>query len=246
MKIEVVTSFDQKYYNLIGKYAVASFLKNWPENIKLNCYVEDMNIENHEKINQIPFTALPETYFKFQNSSYKNRVKTFAKKGYSIIHALENIDCDFLIWIDADVITHAEVPFNFLKNLCLKDDLCTFMGVLHEQDNKVYFSCESSFFIVNKSHKNFLKFSNRYREYYDNELTENLRRFYDGEVLGATITDLKEFGNMKDLNPKSAHKTPMPRTLLNDYFKHLKAGLKEQVEVEKDMQSLEQFVLKIK
>lgn len=246
MKIEVVTSFNEKYYNLIGKYCVASFLKNWPTDIKLNCYVEGMHLVENEKVNQIPFDDLPESYFKFQESSHNNRVKTFAKKGYSIIHALENIDADVIIWIDADVITHTKVPFDFLQNLCSYEDLCTFMGVLHEKDDVTYFSCESSFFAVNKAHKNFLRFANRYREYYDNELTENLRRFYDGEVLGATILDLKKFGNMKDLNPASAHKTPMPRTILNDYFKHLKAGLKEQVDIEKEMKSLDKFLLKIK
>jgi len=226
-KISVITSFNRTYYDLIGKFAVASFVKYWPKEIKLICYVEDIKIENHKRITQIPFTELPASYFEFQNSDYKNRVKTFAKKGYSIIHAMEKVDCDKLIWIDSDVLTTNKVPYNFIDDLCSDQDLAAFMGVWHEEDNKKYFSCESSFFVLNKNHLHFSDFSKRYREYYDNKITDNLRRFYDGEVLGATIQDLTHLGNMVDLNPSTAYKTPMPRSVLNNYFVHYKAGLKD-------------------
>lgn len=229
--IAVITSFNKHYYDLIGKFCVASFIKNWPENIKLNCYVEEMSLEDHYRLNQIPFSDLPITYFEFMKTKYKNRVKTFAKKGYSIIHAMETIDCDLLIWIDSDVVTHTPVSQTFLESLCLDDTMSSFMGVWHEANNKHYFSCESSFFVVNKKHKNFPQFAQRYREYYDNKLTENLRRFYDGEVLGATIKDLEHLGGMRELNPEF-HKTPMPRILLKDNFFHLKAGLKDQEDLE--------------
>lgn len=226
-KISVITSFNRKYYDLIGKFAVASFIKYWPKEINLICYVEDMKIENHKKITQIPFTDLSVSYFEFQNGNYKNRVKTFAKKGYSIIHAMEKVKCDKLIWIDSDVLTTDKVPYSFIDELCLDNDLASFMGVWHEEDNKKYFSCESSFFVLNKNHSHFSDFSKRYREYYDNKITNNLRRFYDGEVLGATIQDLAHLGNMKDLNPSTAYKTPMSRSILKNYFIHYKAGLKD-------------------
>lgn len=235
-KIAVITSFNSHYYDLIGKFCVGSFIKNWPADIKLTCYVEEMSIEQHNKINQIDFSELPPTYFEFMESKYKNRVKTFAKKGYSIIHAMENLDCDLLIWIDSDVVTHTPVTNKFLEELCSDKTLASFMGVWHEFEGKDYFSCESSFFILNKKHKNFPAFSKRYREYYDNRLTENLRRFYDGEVLGATIKDLEHLGGMRELNP-NFHKTPMPRIELNDHFSHLKAGLKEQEDLETNILS---------
>jgi hypothetical protein len=236
-KINIITSFNESYYNLIGKDCVGSFLKYWPENFHLTCYVEKMRLENHPRIHQISFDELPQSYFEFQQSDYKPRVKTFAKKGYSIIHAMENLNCDILIWIDSDVLTHAPITKDFLEKICSDKNLATFLGVWHEADGKNYFSCESSFFVVNKNHKNFLKFSKRYREYYDNRLTKNLRRFYDGEVLGATIKDLEELGGMCDLN-LTGSKTPMPRSILKDFCTHFKAGLKDQ-------EDLDSYVLKI-
>lgn len=235
-KITVITSFNETYYNLIGKYCVASFLSNWSDKINLICYVENCNLESHERILQIPFSELPSSYFDFQKSKFKDRVKTFAKKGYSIIHAMENIECDKLVWIDADVITYSTVPYDFIDQVCSNNDLAAFMGVWHEKENKKYFSCESSFFILNKNHNHFRDFRLRYREYYDNRITENLRRFYDGEVLGATIKDLEHLGQMRDLNPSTAHKTPMSRSILKNYFIHYKAGLKERDDLNFDIE----------
>jgi hypothetical protein len=233
-KINIITSFNESYYNLIGKYCVGSFLKNWPTDHHLTCYVEEMRLEDHPRIEQIPFSELPSSYFEFQQSNYKPRVKTFAKKGYSIIHAMENSNCDILIWIDSDVLTHSLVSSEFLENICKESDLATFLGVWHEANGKKYFSCESSFFVLNKNHKDFSKFSKRYRDYYDNKLTGSLRRFYDGEVLGATIKDLEHLGGMRDLNLTSSN-TPMPRSILKDYFAHLKAGLKDQDDLDSNI-----------
>ena len=235
--MSIITSFSKDYYERIGKYSVGTFIKYWPSGINLHCYVEDLYLDHHPKIIQIPFTELSPEYHEFQKSDLKQRVKTFSKKAYSVIHAMENIDCDILIWMDADVITKNLVSIDFLLDLCDDSTLATFMGVWHHRDkhdptSDIMFSCESSFFMLNKNHLAFEKFANRYREYYDKRLTKNLRRFYDGEVLGATILDLKDYGRMNDLaaslekNPK----TPMTRSILNQHFFHFKAGLKEEID----------------
>lgn len=235
--ISVITSFSKEYYEKIGKYSVATFIKFWPANIKLYCYVENLELIPTSNIVQIPFSELPQEYYDFQKSDYKSRIKTFSKKAYSVIHAMENIDCDILIWMDADVITKEIVDYNFLTSLCDDTKLITFMGVWHHKEknnpsSQLMFSCESSFFLLNKTHLNFKKFSKRYRQYYDERLTTNLRRFYDGEVLGATIIDMDNKNIMNDLaeNLDKNPKTPMTRTILNNYFFHFKAGLKENVD----------------
>lgn len=238
-KIVTITSFNEKYYKHIGKYCVASWLEYFPKDYQLVCYVEECNIEHNNRITQIPFTELGESYFDFQKSKYKDRVKVFSKKGYSIIHAMENTDADFIIWIDADVITHSKVTEEFLKSICLPDVLATFMGVHHprdknDPDSELMFSCESSVFVLNKNHQSFESFAQRYREYYDKRLTQNLRRFYDGEVLGATIKDFSK-AKMNDLNEEKGHKTPMPRTVLAECFMHFKAGLKDASDFEQEI-----------
>jgi hypothetical protein len=57
-------------------------------------------------------------------------------------------------------------------------------------------------------------------------------------VLGAVINDLSKMATMRDLSPSHKHKTPMPRTILNDYVMHFKAGLKDKESLVDDIQSV--------
>jgi hypothetical protein len=231
MKISVITSFDKKYHDSIGQYCVSSWLKYWPEKLNLTCYVEEFSLPTNEKIIQISFTELAEEYFQLQNDSkIKDRVKIFSKKAYSIIHAFENIDADRIIWIDADIITKDFIDIEMLEKLCAQDTLATFMGVWHGKNKqskgeKDFYSCETGFFVVNKSHKGFHDFSKRYREYYDKRITTNLRRFYDGEVFGAVILELKEKYKFRDLSEElqKQYNSPLRHTDLGKYLDHHKS-----------------------
>lgn len=230
MKFEIITSFDQKYYNNIGKDSVSSWLKYWPERMSLTCYVEEFSLPSQKRIKQISFDHLSEDYVKFQNSSESDRVKLFAKKAYSIIHAFENSDADRIIWIDADVLTTNEVSEEFLESLCSNDTLASFMGVWHDEDKanktgKKFFSAETGFFLVNKNHKEFVNFSKRYRQYYDEHIKENVRRFYDGEVFGAVVKEFESKARMNDFCGKfeKKYKSPLKYTELGNYFIHYKS-----------------------
>jgi len=235
MKLEIITSFDQNYYNLIGKDCVNSWLKYWPEEFSLTCYVEEFSMPNHKRIKQIPFDNLSKEYFEFQNSiQNNNREKIFAKKAYSIIHAFENSNADRIIWIDADTITTQPMNTKLLLTSCPNDTLATFMGVWHHKDkndsnSELKFSVESGIFIVNTKHEGFKKFVSRYREYYDKKITQDLRRFYDGEVLGAVILEFKNKFKFNDLcEPfKKKYKSPLPYTDLGKYIIHFKSKSKK-------------------
>jgi len=231
MKIKVITSFDERYYNLIGQKCVESWLQHWPKALSLTCYVENFRLEDKKRINQIDFDQLPKEYFEFQESQFNDRVKIFSKKAYSIIHAFENLDADRIIWVDADVITFNDIPLSFLENLCSDDTLATFMGVHHHKIKRdatspLMFSGETGFFIVNKQHQGFSAFSNRYKEYYNKRITENLRRFYDGEVFGAVVEEFKDTYKFFDLATTTGKKakSPLKYTELGQkYIKHYKS-----------------------
>jgi hypothetical protein len=231
MKIKVITSFDERYYNLIGKECVDTWLEYWPKELSLTCYVENFRLDNTKRIEQIDFDQLPSEYFEFQKSKFNDRVKIFSKKAYSVIHAFENLDADRIIWVDADVITFDKIPLVFLENLCPNDTLATFMGVHHhkikdDETSPLMFSGETGFFILNKTHVGFKEFANRYKEYYDKRITENLRRFYDGEVFGAVVEEFKDkykFFDLASTTGKKA-KSPLKYTELGQkYIRHYKS-----------------------
>ena len=87
--IQVITSFNQLYYDLIGRDSVNSFLEHWPEDLSITCYVEGFRIPEHKRIKQIDFDQLDPDYEKFQlDTMFSQSDKKFSKKAYSVMHAL--------------------------------------------------------------------------------------------------------------------------------------------------------------
>jgi len=107
--------------------------------------------------------------------------------------------------------------------------LSTHFSVWHKKDGKEWHSCETGFFILNKTHPEFDTFYKTYRDIYVNDKNQDLRRFYDGEVYGKSVEILESAGNkMMDLNP-GRHRTPIPRSILAPYLNHFKAGVKDRI-----------------
>ena len=231
MKIEIITSFNQAYYDKIGKDAVSTWLEYWPLELTLTCYVEEFKLPDHPRIKQISFENLPIEYTEFQqDSNLKRRVKLFAKKAYSIIHAFKNSDADRIIWLDADVLSLDSIPLEIIKDICPNDALIAYMQVWHNEEkgnkeSKLFSSAESGVFVVNTNHKKFKKFADRYTAYYNKRIQENLRRFYDGDVLGAVVKEFETDSKVIDLcaDFKKPYKSPLSHTMLGNYLRHYKS-----------------------
>jgi hypothetical protein len=227
MNIEVITSFNQNYYDRIGKDCVESWLTHWPIHQKLTCYVEDMTLPTHWRINQVGFEQLGDEYLQFQNLAKTPRQKTFAKKAFAVIHAMHNSTADWVFWIDADVITTQDIDPE-LFNICLKPEyLCVYMGVRYtsRRDGTTgnWLVPESGIFAVNTKNKKFAQFRQEYsRRYYERDFT-GLRKGYDNDVLGATIeaTKAKYFDLCGSFT--KAYKSPLGHTIFGPYLKHYKA-----------------------
>lgn len=230
MMIAAITSFNQDYYDRIGQHCVESWLRYWSQDITLTCYVEEFRMAVQPRVQQIDFENLCDQYRTLQASDARARVKTFAKKAYSVIHAMEHLDCDRLVWIDADTISTAQVQQQHILALCPDDVCAAFMGVHHHLDkhdptSPLMFSAETGFFILNKCHPGFDQFRTRYREYYDQRLEQGLRRFYDGEVFGAVIKELQDHVTFRDLcEPLSkSYNSPMKHTPVGRFLTHHKS-----------------------
>lgn len=218
MSIAFITSMNENYYHRCGKFMIESFEKHL-SNYTLNLYNEDFT-PNH-KINLIGWN-LGDEYNKFAERWPPNSsIAKFAKKGFSIIHAMNHIECKYLIWLDADTIIQKSFDKELLKQITNKKNLSTHLSVYHEHNNKIYHSCETGFFCLNKTHPKFTDFKKIYTQIYTTDDTNNLRRFYDGEVYGETVNRLDQ-KYMNNLNPSEKYKTPIKHSILNDYILHYK------------------------
>lgn len=225
MGIEVITSFNEEYWNTIGRDCVTSWIQYWPHDMTLTCYVEGFAMPAMPRCQVVHWSALGEQYLAFQASDQGTRVKTFAKKAYCVMHAWRTSTADRLIWLDADVITHSKISKKFLDQLCDDHTVITYMGVNHQHQGQRYHSAESGVFVVNLRHALFDTVATRYEQRYHNHEHQDLRRFYDGEVLGAVCREFQHTGAVRDLcaGLGKDYKTPIRHTVLGQYLHHHKS-----------------------
>lgn len=227
MNIRVITSFNEKYYNLIGRDSIDSWLKYWPIDLQLTCFVEEFSIPNNDRIIQIPFTEFSNDYQKIQSAKIGSQARKFAKKAWCFVHAMENIDADRIVWLDADVLTLKSLPLELLHNILPDDVLSTHMGVTYTTKKNGtagrWFVPETGFFAINKNHPKFQEFLAGYKRRYVDLDDSNLRRFYDNDVYGYVFEDLKSKGYDLCSNFEKPYKTPLSRTVLGQFLQHYKA-----------------------
>jgi hypothetical protein len=225
--IEVITSFNQHYYDLIGKDCVSSWLEHWPKDMNLTCYVEEFQLPEHPRVKQIDFSNLEQSYRDLQNEDFHSSVKKFSKKAFPFIHAMYNSSADWVLWIDADVLTENPVPDDFWVKQLNSRYLSAYMGVVYYADKEGapgnWLVPETGMFAVNLKHPEFEKFRNEYARRYRERDFANLRREYDNDVLGAAINHTPAEYLDWSANLAKAYKTPMRHTVLGSHFMHWKA-----------------------
>lgn len=227
--IEIITSFDQRYYDLIGKDCVSSFLENWHDQFQLTCYVEGFALPQHVRIQQIDFDSQvdPEYHVLQQDTAYGVQVKKFSKKAFAFVHAMYHSTADWILWLDADVITTKSVPARLIYDCMRDEDLSMYMGVTYTTDKSgrpgSWLVPETGVFAINKGHDKFETFRNEYRRRYVERDHADLRRFYDNDVFGAAINvaDAPVYDLCKGF--VKPYKTPLPHTVLGEYLTHYKA-----------------------
>lgn len=224
-----ITSMDYHYYDKCGKVMLQSWKRHASGIGPMYVYNESLFEPKVKGVRKAGWNLGPE-YLKFHKRHTNSKTKTFAKKGFPVIDAMNRLQCERLIWVDADAVFKQPMPAQFIELICPEDTLSTHFSVYHHVDGVEYHSCETGFFILNKNHPGFHDFASTYADIYHNDKTEGLRRFYDGEVYGKTVELMKAKGyKMLDLNP-GRHKTPISRSIIHPYIQHYKAGLKEKID----------------
>lgn len=225
--IETITSMDQRYHDLIGADSLASRLAHWPCDMAMTCYVEDFWMPQHDRVQQIDFDQLHEDYTHIQQANISVNARKFAKKAYPVIHALWHSTADWLLWIDSDVITVADIPAEFWQSQLQDQYLAAYMGVHYDcaKDGRRgdWLVPETGVFGVNLRHVRIGQFREEYRRRYLQRHHQDLRRFYDNDVFGAAIKSVP--GPYLDWCQDfvKPYKTPIGRTVLGQYLHHYKA-----------------------
>lgn len=227
-----MTSMDKKYFNESGKAMLQSWKRHCNTLGTMWCYNEQLFDPKVKNVRTAGW-QLGEQFLKFQRRHDNRKVKTFAKKAFPIIDAMDRfVEYDRIVWIDADAVFTENVPRMLMELIAPDDVLSTHFSVWHIKNDIEYHSCETGFFILNRRHEGYKEFCDLYKDIYYNDRNEELglRRFYDGEVYGKTVEIMEAKGyKMMNLN-QGKHKTPISRSIIAPYMSHFKAGLKDRVD----------------
>lgn len=246
-KFAVITTTYKQSFEDYGLENIKSFLENWPSEIKLHVFLEDFKSENPDPNRVIYYdlhTTIPDLYsLKLRNKNFKidsndeklknikskpHKSKTylfdyvkFANKSYVMFYGIENIDVDYIIWLDIDVRTHTKIPLSFIEKICPENSMVTYL-----RREKSY--TETGFLAFNRKHpklKNYLQIA---KDIYDNDKVFTIDYFKQGytdcHVFDYALNKIvSTFGTVvNDLNTTKEKSHPFINSQLGLYMDHFK------------------------
>lgn len=245
-KIICFTSMNKPYYDKIGKLMIDSWEKFWPDDCQLFVYQEGFQIKENERIKGISWEDnCYDKWLKF-SEKIKSPAVTFAKKGYTMIAGMKDIQCDLLIWLDADLISWKEFPRDKILSILPPNKLIAFFDTYYQinpeytkeqyiDKKRPYTAAESGFVVINKTHKNFHNYLNEYERLYDSqERLPEVCEWFDGNVCASAAINYREHvEDLSNLRTTNKSQTPINRSWIFEYCYHAKAKQKDGLDIKK-------------
>jgi hypothetical protein len=228
MQLHVYTSQSRAYFDSIGKYSLASALEYLPPDARITVTTEDAADfpQLNSRIQVVDLYGLDNGFREFEDrwrGRTMAKVINFAKKGYTVLWALEHSTADIMIWLDADAYFERKVDAAWAQGL-LRGNLGAQMGVTHDDGE---FTVESGFFLMDLHHPGRADFARFYRDYYDNDRCENMGRFYDSNVHGHALRDCERAGHtFTEMNLRQKGNTPLKGSMIHGWVGHFKGKVK--------------------
>lgn len=242
MKIKCFTTMHKPYYNHIGKLMIESWSKFWPKECELIVYQEGFEIDKSERVSAINWEdRCLQPWLQF-SQKIKGPAATFAKKGYAMIAGMKDIECDLLIWIDADCITHQEFSIDKILSILPDKKLIAFFDTYYQYNpnynQQDYLkrgsigAAESGFVVINKQHPMFARYLAEYERLYNaDERPDEVGEWFDGNVCFTAAAKFKEhIEDLSLLRTTNKTQTPINRSWIGEYVYHAKAKQKNNLD----------------
>ena len=121
MKYIACTSFSPKGYEVYGKKFLETFLEFWPIDIAVfyegqKPDISDSRIIYHDLLEDMEFRAFQDEYGYFSGKDYRFMATKFSPKVFAKTSIRP--ECDWYIWVDADVVTTRKIDERFFNETC--------------------------------------------------------------------------------------------------------------------------------
>lgn len=233
----VITSFTEEGYQKYGKSFLETFKEYWPDNVNIVVYYEgdDPRPGWHfiEEVDGLvdwmdAISKFPMMRGLIGDGQYEIQVDAgMARKMFMQIYAATTYGGK-VFWVDADVITHAKVPTDFLDSVLPDDKLCCFLG---REGWTFPDYTESGFLGFNTEHPLTASFFGAYKTIFTSGLIFRLNGWHDCYGFDAARNSFKAqrdaFINLSaHLKPDSTNH-PFVNCVLGKYMDHKKGNRKK-------------------
>ena len=197
--ITVISTFSDEGWKQYGKRFVETYVKYWPKEIKLKIYCDTVQ-EGFPSVEWIKLNDVCPDLVKFKerhkNNQHAHGLKPdgskksylwdavkFAHKSYCVSHAALNSSTDLIIWLDADVVTHSPVPFEFIESLLPQNHYCAYLG-----RQKIYPEC--GFVVYDTTSKHNKIFMQDWQNYYNKDSLFNEIEYHDSYLFWQLVKNI--------------------------------------------------------
>ena len=251
MSYTVITTFNQAGQDLYGQRMIDHFEKFWPASVDLRVYTENCQprftrsnsvgldifqvspqcvdfVERHKNNPEAhggSGTHNKAVYLK--DKSFRWQAVRFCYKIFSVYHAAHSINTDWLIWLDADTVTHTAVPEPWLSQVCPTDYYLSYLG---RTDN---YHSECGWVAYNLRHPQTRAFVDRLAEMYVRDEIFQYPEWHDSYIWDVVRREWRDQRGVLpyDLNPepdtRGKAKHPFINSELGRYMDHFKGDRKK-------------------
>lgn len=188
-KIKYITTFSKNGYEVYGKTWINSFLSNVNDsNVIAEIYVDfPLQVSSDKIIIKDYDSAVPnhkdwitEFESKYNGAQYNKKMGVrFSFKSFVMMHALENNNDCYVIWLDGDCIFQSNQSYSDFVEPILNNK---FVAVQREH-NGGDDHCESGIVIFDTTHKDKQKFLDKFKSCYEINNIIQMGSPYDGFVV---------------------------------------------------------------
>lgn len=242
MSYVVVTSFNEEGYSKYAQEMLKSFKKHWDKSITLEAWYHDFELPKsapkakniiYKNLNDIKdmleyrkkMTHISSSHTSDRPYDWKRDCIKWCHKIYGLTESARGHWHDkthWMFWLDADTITHADVPVSFLDKLTAGDK-----DIIHLGRNDIDYS-ETSFIGINLLSMMGKEFLEDFRGCYDAGETIAYREWHDGFIFDRLLIVHKAHGLIADnLTPNVKGIDAFGQSHLSSIMYHNKGMKKE-------------------
>lgn len=227
MKVEAITTCSAAGWEQYGRRMAGTWVQHWPVPLTVwaEGFVPDVDGVQVCSLDSVQWLAdFKATHQRKNRGRYNFRLDAarFAHKTAAVIEHARSSSADFIVWCDADTVTHRPVPWPFVQSLLPAGP--EYVAWLDRVGN--YPEC--GFYVLNAGHQQHKALIDQWQRLYVGGGLFRLAEWHDSYVLQVLVERMFRVAR-KSLSGPVAAKTSHPfiNGPLGAYMDHLKGGRKD-------------------